>query len=247
MSVPAAIVTLVVCAIVIGYLLGSIMTSDIVARIVSRSARDYCSKNPGTTNSFRVYGKKWGIVVGVFDILKSFLSFVVVWLILQYGLKDYLNDQTYNKVYYLAYLANLFAIIGHCWPVYFRFKGGKAAAPAVGMMLSMSIIGILLMVLVWTTILIKTRYVSLASIVTSFLLPLIALVPYINFLHFFYTLPDPFMIGATPALPAYNQDWYVYIFLFLNNLCVCAIVVWRHLPNLKRLLAGTENKMRAAA
>ena len=236
MNSEVAIFLFIFCNVLIGYLIGSIMTSDIVGHFIKSSARYQWSKNPGTTNSIRVYGKKLGLVVGIFDILKGFFAFLICWSILEYGLKPYITEDHYDKIYYLVYLTNLMVIVGHCWPVFFKFKGGKAAAPTAGLLISVSYWWLIIIVVVWWTTLFISKYVSLSTLISGALLPIINLINPLDHLNFF-------MLDNPLEFLTYQNDWHIILFLELVMMAVCAIIFWRHRANIVRLINHNENRI----
>ncbi|WP_027124054.1 glycerol-3-phosphate 1-O-acyltransferase PlsY [Mycoplasmoides pirum] len=248
MSSELAIFILIFVSIIFGYLIGSIMTSDIIGHIIKNSARLHWSKNPGTTNSIRVYGKKIGIIVGVGDIAKSFIAFLICWSIFEYGLKQFINEDMNKKVFYFVYLSNFFAIIGHCWPIFFKFKGGKAAAPTAGFLISISFWWLLIITIVWVLVLVKTKYVSLASLICASLLPIINLINYIDYLNFF-SFGQEFWIEKSAndvnigGYLTYSNYWHVILFLEINNILIAIIMFWKHRENIVRLINKNENKI----
>ncbi|WP_052663920.1 glycerol-3-phosphate 1-O-acyltransferase PlsY [Mycoplasmoides alvi] len=253
MSPSLAIFLLIFLSIFIGYILGSIMTSDVVAFFVKKNARLHWSKNPGTTNSFRVYGKKIGIIVGFGDIFKSFIAFLISWSIYKFLLEEFIKSEVnlVEKVYYLVYLANFSSIVGHCWPIFFHFKGGKAAAPTVGFLMSTSFWWLIIISIVWIIIVIKTKYVSLASLISSAILIFLPLINYIDYLNFF-SLGQPFWIekenyasnlNGIGGYLTYQNDWQIILFLVLNNISICLIIFWKHKENIIRLINHNENKI----
>lgn len=253
MNPSVAIFLLIFVSLLIGYFFGSIMTSDIVALYSKTNARLHWSKNPGTTNSIRVYGKKKGIIVGVGDISKSFIAFIISWSIYKFALEDFIKVEIglVEKIYYLVYLTNLSAIVGHCWPIFSHFKGGKAAAPTVGFLMSVSFWWLLIIGIVWTLVVVKTKYVSLASLISSVVLVFICLINYTNYLNFF-SLGQPFWIPKTNysiglngegGYLTYYNNWYIIVFLLLNNITIATLIFWKHRSNIKRLINHTENKI----
>lgn len=239
MNSTIAIFLLIFFSIIFGYFIGSILASDVIKIFLKKNAREYWSMNPGTTNSFRVFGKKYGTIVGIFDVLKGFCTFIIVWIIFEYWLKNFLDEKLYNNVYYLVYLTNLFIIIGHCWPIYYKFKGGKAAAPTVGFLISISFWWFIIITIIWILVLLKWKYVSLATLSASILLPIINLINYIDYLNFFN-------IGKSPITNylTYQNDWHVILFLEIMCILICGIIFLRHRSNIIRLINKTENKIK---
>ncbi|MBZ4666599.1 glycerol-3-phosphate 1-O-acyltransferase PlsY [Mahella sp.] len=186
-------------AIIIGYLIGSISTALIVGRTLGRiDIRQYGSGNAGATNIARVLGKRAGAITLVFDLLKGVIAVLIGrWLGGQWG----------------AVLAGMAAIIGHNWPVYFQFRGGKGVATTLGAALVISPLIGLLILLIAGVIILVTRYVSLGSIIAAIAYPILVLI----------ISPDPWLI--------------------LFSIFTCVMIIARHNSNIKRLLAGSESKL----
>lgn len=191
--------------ILIGYAFGCIQTSYIVGLLVKKTdIRNYGSGNAGATNAFRVFGAKLGTFCLIVDILKG----IVAVLIAKYCLE--------NNI--LLLLITGFAVImGHNYPFYMKFKGGKGIAASLGIFLAIDYRAFFLAGIPALILLATTRYMSVASLSFSALL--------VVFMGLFY----------------YNQPNGVYIILMTAVFCVLAF--WRHRENLKRLANGTENKL----
>ncbi len=193
-------VKIIICAI-IGYLLGSISSSILVGKIFGiKDIREHGSGNAGATNTLRTAGKKAAILTVLGDALKGIIAILIARL---------LTDNPLG-----TYMAAFFVVLGHNFPVYFGFRGGKGilTSAAVIFMLDWRI-GIILLV-VSVAVMAITKYVSLGSIVGSLLFPLCVLL-----------------------LHKYNQE------MFILSLIMCILAVARHSGNIKRLLNGTENKL----
>ena len=191
-------------AIVISYFIGSIPTGYILGRWVKGiDIRDFGSGNVGATNSFRVLGKGYGIVVLLVDILKGL--FVVV------AIGNLFQVHVYGCI-----ILGLFAVIGHNWSIFLKFRGGKGIATTLGVLMGFSIqvpsVGLVLLVCVmtWLLVFIISGYVSLASMIASIMLPIS-------------------LVVTNHAIP-----WV------LLGVVICLMVVIRHRPNIKRLLEGQE-------
>ncbi|WP_308009861.1 glycerol-3-phosphate 1-O-acyltransferase PlsY [Mycoplasmoides pneumoniae] len=235
MNAASAIALLIVFSLVIGYLMGSVMFADVFGKILNKDVRKLGSNNPGATNSIRVFGLKIGFLVGLCDALKGFLAFVFSFLIFSFWLQQYLNVNQYQKVYYLTYLSCFAATIGHIFPLYFKFKGGKAIATTGGSLLAISLWWFVICLVLWLLVTLITKYVSLASLVTFFILAIIILVPWLDYLYFFK--PNP--INAI----SYQNDWYIILFFVLWYWPLTIAVFWLHRKNIHRLLNKTENKV----
>lgn len=151
-----------IIAIVIAYLLGSLSSSIILAKITkSADPRTTGSQNAGATNVLRSAGKKQAALVLVFDILKGFIAVLIGHMLNVHALL-------------LGFVA-LAAVAGHIFPLYFGFKGGKGVATALGSVLGLSFISGLLGAAAWLAVAYLTKYSSLASIVAVILMPVFLL------------------------------------------------------------------------
>jgi glycerol-3-phosphate acyltransferase PlsY len=172
--------------------------------------RSYGSKNPGATNVLRSGSKKAAILTLLLDAIKGWLP---VALILTFG-------QPYGLGAGVAALAGLAAFLGHLYPVFFGFKGGKGVATAVGVLIGVN--GLLALATVGTFVIVVyfSRYVSLASMVAAVFAPM------------FY------LFGDGVAWQAAGAEVFCLSVMAL-------LLVWRHRENINRLLAGTESKLGA--
>ena len=186
------------------YLIGSLSFAVIVSRAMGLSdPRTYGSGNPGATNVLRSGNKTAAILTLVFDALKGFLP---VFAVVQFGVPYGLGEGT-------VALVGLAAFLGHLWPVFFRFQGGKGVATAAGVLLGMNPWLGLATLLTWAIIAFFFRYSSLAAIVSAAFAP-------------FYQL---LIWGGGP--------------LAFSIAVMGLLLVWRHSANIKKLLAGTESKL----
>ncbi len=194
------ILTYILLAI-IAYLMGSISTGLLVAKFFDGpNLREVGSKNTGASNVLRTMGLKSGLITFVGDCLKCLLaSLIGRWLLGQYG----------------AMWAALFVILGHNWPIFFQFKGGKGVASSCGMMLVCFPIPALISYVVAIAVIATTKFISLGSMV---LLTLYAII-----VSLFYSGGDLIIIG-----------WAVLM---------AALCIIRHRTNITRLLNGTESKI----
>jgi glycerol-3-phosphate acyltransferase PlsY len=193
----------VLLSLLIGYLFGCIQSAYLLGKWVGKiDIRDHGSGNAGASNITSTLGLKFGLVVGLVDILKGFFAVkVVMWI--------YPNNPN------IAYFAGLMAIIGHMFPFYMKFRGGKGVATLVGMMFGVSWkLGVLVVLLVAVPALI-TDYIVAGSISAFIALPIIT-----------------YYLGY----PVLN----ILVSLALTGLCF-----YLHWGNIKRILAGEELKIRA--
>jgi len=193
------------------YLVGSLSFAVIVSRLMGLSdPRSYGSKNPGATNVLRSGNKKAAILTLLFDAAKGGLP---VWLVLAYGPAWGLGTE-------VAALSGLAAFLGHLYPVFFGFVGGKGVATAVGVLVGINGLLALATVLTFAIVVYFSRYVSLASMVAAVFAPV------------FYLFGDGVAWQATAA----------------EVLCLAVmavLLVWRHRENINRLFAGSESRLGA--
>jgi glycerol-3-phosphate acyltransferase PlsY len=196
----------------LAYLLGSLSFAVIVSKFMGLSdPRSYGSKNPGATNVLRSGNKKAAVLTLLFDAVKGCVPVAVL---LQYG-------ATYGLTEGVAAAAGLAAFLGHLYPVFFKFEGGKGVATALGVLMGISPLLGLAVAITWLGIAWYSRYSSLAALLAAVLAPV------------YY------------AMAADGPLWDFNGAIF-GMLCVMGILlVWRHRDNVNRLLAGTETKLGA--
>lgn len=216
-SAPASWIIAVAIAL-ISYLIGSINFSIILSLAISgKDIRESGSGNAGATNMLRTHGKGMGVLTLLLDVLKGILAIVIAILFVKFS-----NDSLKSALDALSvkYIAGLFVIVGHNFPLYFCFKGGKGVATSLGVLMMLDWkIGLIILVIA-LLIMIATRYVSLGSIIAAALFIVLAL-----------------------SRMFFDNDWN--IFKILCVVLIGAIVILRHHANIKRLLNGTENKLGA--
>ena len=188
----------------LAYLFGSISSAVIVCRAMALpDPRSSGSKNPGATNVLRIGGKKAAVITLAGDALKGLIPVLVA---------GALSDHSV-----VVALAGAGAFLGHLYPVFFAFKGGKGVATAAGVFAGLSVTVSALLVLVWLAAALVFRYSSLAALIAAAVAPLLTL----------WLLPEP----------GY----------FVMSLVVAALLFWRHRENIRRIKAGAESKIRFTA
>lgn len=199
-------------AVIFAYLLGSLSFAVIVSRAMGlHDPRTFGSKNPGATNVLRSGSKVAAILTLLLDAVKGWLPVVLVrWFGPPYGLED----GTVAMVVLAAFL-------GHLWPVFFRFEGGKGVATALGILLGISGWLGLATALVWLLVAFVSRYSSLAALVAAVFAPL------------FYVL-------------ASGMGWYAERSIVATVVVMVGLLLWRHKENLARLVQGTESRLGAS-
>jgi acyl phosphate:glycerol-3-phosphate acyltransferase len=198
-------------ATVAAYLIGSLSFAVLVSRLMGlKDPRTYGSKNPGATNVLRSGSKAAAIVTLLLDAFKGWLPVVIVkWFGEAWGL----GDGT-------VALVGLAAFLGHLFPVFFRFQGGKGVATAAGVILAFNPWLGLASLLTWIIIAFFFRYSSLASIVTAVFAPAF------------------FLFGQHVIWPAPGVQ-------VLSLAVMGVLLVWRHEENINRLIAGKESRLGA--
>ena len=199
-------------ATLLAYLLGSLSFAVIVSQLMGlKDPRSYGSKNPGATNVLRSGSKAAAAVTLLLDGLKGWLPVVLVkWFGSDYGL----GDGTVAAV-------GLAAFLGHLYPVFFRFKGGKGVATAAGVLLGISGVLGLATLATWLIVAYFSRYSSLASMAAAVFAPL------------YYLFGD-------------RTAWYVDKAILVVIFAISALLVYRHRENINKLLKGTESKLGAS-
>lgn len=188
------------------YLLGSIPAGFIAGRICGIDLRTQGSGNIGATNALRVLGKQWGYAVFLFDFLKGFVPVLVA---LQWGASEGVHPSSASGA-----LAALCSLLGHSFPIWLGFKGGKGIATSAGVIVGLFPAAFLFCVGAWLLFFTVARYVSVASIAASIALP----------------------TAVTALFLLHRADWLA----LLVSIVMCALALWRHRSNIARLRAGTE-------
>jgi glycerol-3-phosphate acyltransferase PlsY len=185
------------------YLVAAIPTGIVLAKVMGyEDVRDKGSGNIGATNVYRVAGKLPGILTLVGDILKGFLPLL--------AFKNWFSPTPTQLG-----IACAVAIVGHCYPVYLKFKGGKGVATALGIFLVLSPNAVLGAATVFIITVAISRFISLGSVMAAMSAPLLILL---------FNHPQP---------------------VFLATLFIAALIIWRHRTNIKRLLDGSESRFKA--
>ncbi len=198
-----------VCVVLAAYLLGSLSFAVIVTRAMGLSdPRTYGSKNPGATNVLRSGSKAAAVITLLLDAIKGWLPVVLVrWFGEPYGLGEG-----------AVAMAGLAAFLGHLWPVFFRFEGGKGVATALGVLVGISPWLGLFTALTWLVVAAVSRYSSLASLSAALLAPLV------------YVLAGG-MLWSTDRVTV------------VAIIAMSALLAWRHQENISRLVQGKESRL----
>ena len=195
----ASVLQYIVC-IIAAYLIGNIPTGDLIGKHTGHNVRQEGSKNVGATNVMRTAGVKWGLITFAGDFLKAYLAVLIprLWV---------------GQYSYCALLCGLAVVVGHNWPVFFGFKGGKGISCTAGAACCIFLWQGVLCCGLFLVVMLTTKLVSLSSLLMVTLFFLLIL----------------FTAGFFPA-----GAW---------ALTLAVLAFWRHRENIKRLLNGTENRI----
>jgi glycerol-3-phosphate acyltransferase PlsY len=185
--------------VLFAYLLGSVPVGVLLARTKGADPRKIGSGNIGATNVMRAAGKTTGALTLVGDILKGFLPVVFAFVL--------------DEPLLVIAAVGLAAFLGHLFPIFLMFKGGKGVATALGVYLSLDPFAVLIAAIVFVLVLLKWRFVSLGSLVGVAVMPLVL---------YLFNAPD----------------YYIYLALIIG-----ALIFIKHRDNIRRLVAGTESKL----
>lgn len=205
---------------VLSYLLGSFNSSILVVRLLKhQDIREFGSHNAGLTNTLRCFGKGCAALTLVGDLAKG-----IVAVLLSKGICELLGTglTAQNDVHFIGYIAGIFAILGHVFPIYYHFKGGKGVLVGVSVFLGIDWKVFLCLIVIFAVVLAISKYVSLGSIIAA------ACCPVVTFLFQFWQRGD---------LPM----WYLWLNTGLAAL-MGAWVIYMHRTNIQRLKAGNENR-----
>jgi len=196
--------------ILMSYLLGSLNSSLILGKIYNYDVRNHGSGNAGATNTYRMYGKIQGTMVFCFDCFKGFFAIKLSDVLILTGL----NNPVFDLDIYF-YFSALSAVIGHCYPLWFQFKGGKGAATGLGIYLYFEPSLVLPCLLVWVLSLVIFRFVGLSTILAFLSLPI--------FIYLFQ--------GQSIAQ------------LGFFSLVLGLLILFTHRQNINSMLQGTEHRV----
>ena len=197
-------------SILVSYLFGSLNSSLILGKINNYDVRKHGSGNAGATNTYRMHGKIQGTIVFCFDCLKGFFAIRLSELLILSGLHNPLFDL---EIY--LYFSALSVVIGHCYPLWFQFKGGKGAATGIGTFLYFEPFLVVPSILVWILSLVTFRFVGLSTILAFLTLPIVIVL--------------------------YERQDYINLDFF--SLIVGLFILFTHRQNINSMLKGTEHRV----
>ncbi|TDY50750.1 glycerol-3-phosphate acyltransferase PlsY [Alicyclobacillus sacchari] len=186
---------------IIAYIIGSISTSTLVVKLVSgRDIREEGSGNAGATNTMRTIGTKWGVIVLLADALKGMVALWIAFAL------------TKGSVVAAA-VAAIAVVIGHNWPVFFGFRGGKGIATTIGVLLWLAPIPTVIAGVICLIAIALTRYVSLGSLILTVLVPVIMAI------------------------------WFMQPAVLVASIILALLSIYRHRSNISRLIRGQERRI----
>lgn len=203
--------SLVLVCCLVGYLFGSFPAGYFAGRLAGVDVRTVGSGNIGATNVLRTLGKKWGYPVFLCDVLKGFAAVRIAFLLANY----WPDARPYAE--YFGILTAITSVVGHMFPIWLGFKGGKGVATSAGALFGLMPWAVPCVFLVWLVVFETTRYVSLASVVAAIALPII--------------------VGLFARWKWIDTSALVYF-----SILITVLVIWQHRSNLSRLLKGTEQR-----
>jgi glycerol-3-phosphate acyltransferase PlsY len=203
--------SLIIACCAVGYFFGSFPAGYFAGRLAGVDVRSQGSGNIGATNVLRVLGKRWGYPVFAIDVVKGFAAVRLAFVLVKY----WPTAQPYAE--HLAILTAMMSVVGHMFPIWLGFKGGKGVATTAGALFGLMPWVVPCIFLIWYIVFQITRYVSLASIIAAIALPIVA---------------------ALFARWRFIDTWALVYFCIL----IMVLVLWRHRSNFSRLLKGTEQR-----
>ncbi len=193
--------------LLLAYLIGSIPFGFLLGKFNGIDIRRYGSGNIGATNLTRLLGRDWGMACFFLDFLKGVLPVIIA-------------ARAAGGFTLLAVVAAGLAICGHIWPIFLRFKGGKGVATSLGALIALAPWAVVIAMATWFLVFKLTRYVSVASIAATVMLPL-----------------GDYLRIRIFSMPLVKSRLILLIFL-------AALIIWRHRTNMKRLLQGKEHRFK---
>ena len=223
------IILVTIIAAIISYLIGSISSAVIFTKLFAKTdVRLHGSGNAGLTNVLRTAGKTAGLFTLICDLAKG-VAAVAVGRYAAYALLVYLTNgaiKTQLDPLYIAYICGFFCMVGHIYPIYFNFKGGKGALTACGTVLLISPTIFLILVSIFIIVTVTTRLVSVASMLGALSFPIATF----------------FLINIKPGY-SFTLLWMPQKVVMTLFACLFALVViFKHKENIKRLMKGEEKK-----
>ena len=221
-----------IIAVLAAYLISSVNTSIIVTRIVlHKDIRSMGSRNAGFTNVLRCVGKAPAIVTFIGDFLKGIISVTIAYF-LMFGVQG-ANADIYRG--YLMYIAGLFAVVGHTFPIYYKFKGGKGVVTTFAVMFMTDWRMSVMALLIFAVFFMITGIISVCALINAVALPVNTIV--------FKFLDYNNVTAAISPMPSPSISFI--LFSAAITFIIGLLVIFRHKENIQRLANGTEKKIKA--
>ena len=203
-------------SMIAAYLLGSINSAIIVSRLLYRDdIRKHGSGNPGLTNMLRTYGKGGAGLTLLGDVAKTALAILICAFLFGFN-----YDHGISGKDGYCYVAGMFAVVGHMFPIYYKFKGGKGVLSTATVAAILSPIPFAILILIFALLVLTSKYVSLGSVTGAILYPVVV--------NGYFNLV---LTGKTPGL------------ISLSTIIIAILIVWCHRGNLERISNKTERKI----
>lgn len=236
MNYTLALIIMIVGGALFGYLSGSVLFAVIISNYFKKTdVRTLGSNNPGFTNSTRVYGKKIGIFVLSLDTLKAIIPVVVFFFVYQFALRSYMipyKTNVYDPAIFV-YISGAFAIIGHIFPIYFKFKGGKGISCYGGLCLCLSpFIALIGIIIIFLAIKLYKK-VSIGSLLGALIIPFLTLIPGVNYFYMMYP-------NISECVEIAIHKIIIFIPIFAGLIVLSCLTIYRHKKNIKNLLNKQE-------
>jgi len=203
---------------VIAYLLGSINSAIIITKLIyKKDIREFGSNNAGMTNVLRTFGKKPAAVTLIFDFGKGILAVILGRIIFS----CFINAES---LFAVSYICAILAIIGHIFPIYYGFRGGKGVLTTAGMMIILDPLVFLGVAIVFLIVVIFSRYISLSSVIASVFYPILTALRLVFFDDQYYEIQTIFINITLAAI-------------------IAVLIIFMHRSNIGRLIRGEESKL----
>ncbi|MHA3838659.1 glycerol-3-phosphate 1-O-acyltransferase PlsY [Mycoplasma sp. VS1572C] len=252
--------------LVMGYLIGSLNTSILFSKFLNKDVRSQHSQNAGATNASRVFGVKVGVLILLIDVFKTIATVgiatgIAYWVnaVPQVHSATDASQQTfkqYQAIVAVPMLAGIGVVLGHCFPVFFKFKGGKGVACSIGLLISYNIVLLPIAAVIFFTIMFWKKYVSLASMVTAVLIIPFVFVPWMsnsiiawatnfNWLEWTKHVDLKVIANDQKGFIDYIANTVINYYSIYNGFIyigAVGLILYTHRSNIKRLIKGEERK-----
>ena len=213
--------------LLVGYAIGNPNYSILISTIFfKKNIREHKSGNPGATNATRLLGKKIGFLILVLDILKPVTAVVICLIISLYSPISWFNEGN-------IFIAGFGALLGHCFPIIHKLKGGKGVACFLGFVLVINPALFVIFLIFFFVFMRTTKYVSIASVVSVFIVFIASWIPGLRQVFYGLTLTD------RGDQEIFNPFWFTSLLLLFSF----GIIALKHYPNFKKLKLKKENKV----